>query len=116
MYGKFFRFVRLVRITRLLRLNRTSNFSIKPTLTNLFKFDTFKELFIYFAIYLIGNAYIFKEIEQTSFLNAIYWVMTTITTVGYGDVAPTHPTTKILSMFLMIIGVATMGYINGAII
>lgn len=42
--------------------------------------------------------------------------MTTITTVGYGDVSPTHPTTKILSMFLMIIGVATMGYINGTII
>ena len=114
--GKLFRFVRLVRTTRLLRLNRTSSFSIKPTLTNLFKFDTFKELFIYFAIYLIGNAYIFEEIKHTSFLNVIYWVMTTITTVGYGDVSPTHPTTKILSMFLMIIGVATMGYINGAII
>ncbi|MFQ3563287.1 ion channel [Lactococcus paracarnosus] len=113
---KTFRLVRLVRISRLFKLSRTTNLSRKITISNLFKFDTFKELFIYLTIYLIANAYIFREIEHVSILNSIYWVVTTITTVGYGDITPTHDVTKILAMFLMVIGVAVMGYVNGVII
>lgn len=113
---KTFRLIRLVRISRLFKLSRTTNLSRKITVSNLFKFDTFKELLIYLTIYLIGNAYIFREIEHVTILNSVYWVVTTITTVGYGDIAPTHDFTKILSMFLMVIGVAVMGYVNGAII
>ena len=113
---KTFRLVRLVRISRLFKLSRTTNLSRKITIYNLFKFDTFKELFIYLTIYLIASAYIFREIKHVTILNAIYWVVTTITTVRYGDVAPTHDVTKILAMFLMVIGVAVMGYVNGAII
>lgn len=113
---KTFRLVRLVRISRLFKLSRTTSLSRKITISNLFKFDTFKELFIYLTIYLIASAYIFREIEHVSILNSVYWVVTTITTVGYGDVTPTHDFTKILAMFLMVIGVAVMGYVNGVII
>lgn len=113
---KTFRLVRIVRISRLFKLSRTINLSKKITLANLFKFETFKELVIYLAIYLIGNIYIFKEFENVPTIDAIYWVMATITTVGYGDITPTHTITKLLACFLMVIGVATMGYINGAII
>ena len=113
---KTFRLVRLVRISRLFKLSRTTKLSRKITIYNLFKFDTFKELFIYLTIYLIASAYIFREIEHVSILNSIYWVVTTITTVGYGDITPTHDVTKILAMFLMVIGVAVMGYVNGVII
>ncbi|MCJ1996352.1 hypothetical protein GYN67_06585 [Lactococcus piscium] len=113
---KTFRLVRLVRISRLFKLSRTTNLSRKITISNLFKFDTFKELFIYLTIYLIASAYIFREIEHVSILNSVYWVVTTITTVGYGDITPTHDVTKILAMFLMVIGVAVMGYVNGVII
>lgn len=113
---KTFRLVRLVRISRLFKLSRTTNLSRKIMISNLFKFDTFKELFIYLTIYLIASAYIFREIEHVSILNSVYWVVTTITTVGYGDVTPTHDFTKILAMFLMVIGVAVMGYVNGVII
>ena len=105
-----------MRISRLFKLSRTTKLSRKITIYNLFKFDTFKELFIYLTIYLIASAYIFREIKHVTILNAIYWVVTTITTVGYGDVTPTHDVTKILAMFLMVIGVAVMGYVNGAII
>lgn len=113
---KTFRLFRLIRISRLFKLNRISNISRRITPANLFKFATFKELLIYLTIYLIGNAYIFREVEHVSNLDAIYWVVTTITTVGYGDISPKHAITKIFSMFLMVIGVAIMGYINGAII
>ena len=113
---KTFRLLRLVRISRLFKLTRTTSISNKITISNFFKIETFKELLIYLSIYLIGNAYIFKEIEHVSNFDAIYWVITTITTVGYGDISPSHSSTKLMAMFLMIIGVATMGYINGVII
>ena len=113
---KTFRLIRLVRISRLFKLSRTAKLNRKITVANLFKFDTFKELFIYLTIYLLANIYMFKEFENVSIIDAIYWVMATITTVGYGDITPTHAMTKLLACFLMVIGVATMGYINGAII
>lgn len=97
---KTFRLVRLVRISRLFKLSRTTSLSRKITISNLFKFDTFKELFIYLTIYLIASAYIFREIEHVSILNSVYWVVTTITTVGYGDVTPTHDFTKNISNVL----------------
>lgn len=97
---KTFRLVRLVRISRLFKLSRTTNLSRKIMISNLFKFDTFKELFIYLTIYLIASAYIFREIEHVSILNSVYWVVTTITTVGYGDVTPTHDFTKNISNVL----------------
>ncbi|UYT09700.1 ion channel [Lactococcus garvieae] len=81
---KTFRLIRLVRISRLFKLTRTTKVSNKITISNLFRIETFKELLIYLSIYLIGNIYIFREIEQVTDLDALYWVAATITTVGYG--------------------------------
>lgn len=113
---KTFRLLRLIRISRLFKLRRTIKSQRKFRASILFRFETFKELAIYFLIYLIGNVYVFKEIEHLSDLDAAYWVVSTITTVGYGDVTPHHTLTKLLAILLMIIGVAMMGYINGVII
>ncbi|WP_374286991.1 ion channel [Lactococcus sp.] len=112
---KTFRLIRLVRISRLFKLTRYNEVERKITFHNLFSFNTFKELSIWLAIYLIGNVYVFKEIEHVSILNAIYWLITTITSVGYGDIVPKQTITKIMAMILMILGVAIMGYLNGVI-
>ena len=39
-----------------------------------------------------------------SFLDAIYWAMQTVTTVGYGDLAPITVTGKVVSIFMMAFG------------
>ena len=44
-----------------------------------------------------------------------YWAVTTITTVGYGDISGNHMTEKMFSTITMIIGVAIFSYANGAI-
>ncbi|QPS71518.1 potassium channel family protein [Lactococcus garvieae] len=113
---KTFRLLRLVRVSRLFKLTRTMKVSNDISFSNLFKIETFKELLVYFSIYLLANVYIFREIEHVSDLDAIYWVIVTITTVGYGDISPSHPLTKIMAIFLIMLGVATTSYINGAII
>lgn len=71
---------------------------------------------IWFIIYIISNVYIFKELQHVSTFESLYWVISTITTVGYGDITPISWITKTMAMILMVVGVAVVGYINGVIV
>lgn len=42
----------------------------------------------------------------TCFLDSVWWSVSTITTVGYGDIIPETPAGKIVGMFLMLFGTA----------
>lgn len=110
-----FKLFRLIRVSRLIKLRRVNNTTIKIKFENLFSFNTFQEFSIYLFIYFIGNIYLFSQIEHKSFLDSIYWLIETMTSIGYWDIVPTHSSTKILGMLLMLIGVATIGYFNGVI-
>ena len=46
-----------------------------------------------------------------NYLKALYWCVTTLTTVGYGDIVPSTPGQMIFSMAVMILGVGVYGYI-----
>lgn len=63
--------------------------------------DTFKELALYYILLLLITAGMFTIIEGTSFLDSMYWAVTTSTSTGYGDVTPKTDAGKVLAMFLM---------------
>jgi voltage-gated potassium channel len=46
---------------------------------------------------------------------ALWWSVTTVTTVGYGDVVPVQPAGRVVASFLMIIGFATLSLLTGLI-
>lgn len=50
----------------------------------------------------------FMLIERYPFLDAFYMTLTTITTVGYGEVHPLHPAGRIFNSFLILVGVTTI--------
>lgn len=47
---------------------------------------------------LLAGALVFSKVENWSFLDALYFATVTATTVGYGDLTPTHTLSKILTM------------------
>lgn len=49
--------------------------------------------------------------ELTSFLDALYWALVTMSTVGYGDVVPVTPAGKVAAVLLMTGGIAFFGVV-----
>merc|ERR1712113_72565 len=49
------------------------------------------------------------------YLAAMYWAMTTLSTVGYGDITPTSDIERGYSMLAMVVGGAFYGYIVGCV-
>jgi len=46
---------------------------------------------------------------------SFYWTITTITTVGYGDISATNYTEYWFSSFIMVIGVISFSLANGSL-
>lgn len=51
-----------------------------------------------------------------SYLDAIYWAMVTISTVGYGDISPVTDLGKVVSMFGIIFGIAMISFVTSTMV
>jgi len=71
-------------------------------------------LVIFLAV-LVSGTIVFMFIENRSFIDAFYYIIVTMATVGYGDIVPTTPAGKIIAILLIITGVGTfLGVIANA--
>jgi voltage-gated potassium channel len=52
---------------------------------------------------------------DATYFDGIYWAVTTMTTVGYGDELPITVEAKVLAMALMLVGIGYFAVITGAI-
>ncbi len=46
---------------------------------------------------------------------ALWWAVTTVTTVGYGDVVPVQPAGRAVAAVLMIVGFASLSLLTGIV-
>jgi voltage-gated potassium channel len=71
-------------------------------------------LFTAAGIIVIGSFVIFSVESQhsdsqiNSMLDAVWWTVATVTTVGYGDIVPVTDTGKIVAIFFMFFGIGIL--------
>jgi voltage-gated potassium channel len=64
----------------------------------------------------LRGAQLLEEPDSITIYNkALYWTVTTLTTIGYGDIVPVTNPQRIFTMIVMIIGAGLYGYIIGNI-
>src|SRR5207247_2902192 len=71
---------------------------------------------------LFGGALLVEEFERgapnaniLSLPDALWWAVTTVTTVGYGDRFPTTAAGRGVGVVLMIVGIALFGFLAGSL-
>lgn len=58
---------------------------------------------------ILGGAWLFSRTEHVSLFRAVYWAVTTASTVGYGDVVPTNRRAELVAMGMMVLAVPLLG-------
>ena len=108
-YVLVLRVLRLLRIFRILKLSEYMQEAdvLKDALFNSFRKIT---VFLYVVLTLVvifgSMLYVIEGSDSgfTSIPKSVYWAIVTLTTVGYGDIAPQSPFGQIVASAIMIMG------------
>jgi K+ transport systems, NAD-binding component len=75
-------------------------------------------MLVVFAFILVGAtvAFLLEPSTFGNWFNALYWVLTTMATVGYGDYYATSFAGKLFTMFLYLFGIGLLSMVIGKII
>lgn len=79
----------------------------------LFLLDVLKDhasrpIFYYAAVFLIFGMLMYHWLEGWSYLDALYFCVITLATVGYGDLHPTTPLSKVFTMIYVVNGIVIL--------
>lgn len=110
-----FRLLRLIRIIKVYYL--LENITIVPSI---FKMQSIVVGFLIVVNWIAcGWVVIYPrtpDLDITSYyIKSFYWALTTLTTIGYGDITPIDNLGRIYTCFIMIIGVGMYGVVIGNI-
>jgi voltage-gated potassium channel len=116
-----FRFLRIFLIFRLFKIFRYTK-SIKEFLSVLEekKFELFALFVLFGFVILISSVamYIFEVRHNNNvnnFFDAVYWSYVTIASLGYGDISPTSSEGRVVTLFLILAGIAFMSFATSII-
>ncbi|WP_194768738.1 ion transporter [Tamlana sp. I1] len=114
------RALRLLRIFRILKLGRYLGAS--NNLLNALKASRAKISVFLFAVLIIavilGTIMYMVEGEENGFSNipkSVYWCIVTLTTVGFGDIAPQTPLGQFIAAMIMILGYGIIAVPTGIV-
>lgn len=114
------RALRLLRIFRILKITRYLGEANKLKVA--LKHSRPKILVFLFTVFIItiiaGTVMYLVEGEESGFSNiplSIYWCIVTLTTVGFGDIAPVTPLGRLIASFIMITGYGIIAVPTGIV-
>jgi len=114
------RALRLLRVFRILKLGRylgASNNLVVAIKASRVKISVFLFAVIIIAI-ILGTIMYLVEGEENGFTNipkSVYWCIVTLTTVGYGDIAPQTPLGQFIASIVMILGYGIIAVPTGIV-
>ena len=115
------RALRLMRVFRILKLARfmgESNNFIKALKASRVKIAVFVSFVIILCVILGTVMYLVESGENSGFTSiprSVYWAIVTLTTVGYGDIAPSTPLGQLIASLIMIIGYGIIAVPTGIV-
>ena len=68
----------------------------------------FRGLFALTGVLMLSGTLFYRGVEGWSALDSLYFSVTTLTTVGYGDLAPTTPASKVFTIVYLLLGVGVL--------
>jgi voltage-gated potassium channel len=101
------RVLRLVRLLRFLRL--------APLVRTLFTAEGVRYAALLTLLTALTGGAAFASVENISVGNGLYWAITTMTTVGYGDYSPKTAEGKVIAIAVMMVGIGFATLLVGAI-
>jgi voltage-gated potassium channel len=109
----------LFRFLKLLRYARSINQFVEVLATKRFELLT---LLLLLAFVVTTGAIAIYVLEEThnshinSIFDALYWSLVTISTVGYGDIAPVSPAGRVIAMMIILSGIAMISFATSVIV
>ncbi len=109
----------LFRVFKLLRYTKSINQFLSVLSSK--KFELFTLLFLLMFITITAGIaiYVFEEQQNEkieSLFDALYWALITISTVGYGDISPVTPEGRVVSMVIIVTGIAMISFVTSVIV
>lgn len=121
-YLKVLRGLRILRLVRLFKINRyTKSLTRIGNVIKRKSTDLLSSLLVVFLIMIIASVlmYNIENAEQPDKFNnafsALWWSVSTFTTVGYGDICPTTTLGRILASVIAILGIGLVAVPTGII-
>jgi voltage-gated potassium channel len=121
--GRFlvaFRILRVLRVFRILKLAhyvREASVLSAALRTGRYKITVFVATVLTVVVMVGAMMFLIEGADAgfTSIPQSIYWAIVTLTTVGYGDIAPATPLGKMLASTLMILGYGIIAVPTGIV-
>jgi voltage-gated potassium channel len=102
------RVFRLFRVLRLLRLAQM--------MRRLFSVEGLRDAAIIVLVTALGGGAAFAAVEHGySTWDGVWWAVTTMTTVGYGDLSPHTTLGRVIGIAVMLVGIGFIALLTGAI-
>jgi len=109
----------LFRVFKLLRYTKSINQFLGVLGSKKFELYTLLFLLIFITVTAGIAIYVFEQNQNKdikTIFDALYWALITISTVGYGDISPVTPEGRVVSMLIIVSGIAMISFVTSVIV